>query len=146
MDANEYQRACLRTERPQQLRISIDTARVLHGAIGLGTEAGELLDNVKRALFYGREVDKVNVLEECGDALWYIAVALEACGYTITQAMAANVAKLKARYPEGFSEVRAVQRTLDVERTVLESRRCANNPNFECSDQCPHSAEGCVLP
>lgn len=120
MDTNEYQKKCLRTERPEKLTLDLNKARLLHGAIGIGTEAGELLDNLKRAFFYGRGIDKVNVLEECGDVLWYVALALDACGYTIAQAMEMNVAKLQARYPEGFSEERATTRDLGLERKTLE--------------------------
>jgi NTP pyrophosphatase (non-canonical NTP hydrolase) len=120
MDANEFQKKCFRTERPERLNLSVDTARLLHGATGLASEGGELLDNVKAHLFYGKELDKTNVLEECGDALWFIAVALDSCGYTIQQAMEMNVAKLAARYPDGFSTDRALNRDIGLERSALE--------------------------
>lgn len=123
MDADDYQRAALRTDtdaaeqrqlasyadRMAGTSVHADTLadlgrmrdrRLLHGALGCGTEAGELLDAVKRATFYGKPVDAVNVVEECGDLLWYIAIALDAVGATMGQAMARNVAKLRARYPD----------------------------------------------
>lgn len=122
MSANEFQQKCLRTVKPQKVSLEPEPALLLHGAIGLASEAGELLDNVKAHLFYGRDLDKTNVLEECGDALWFISACLTACGYTIDQAMAMNVAKLAARYPEGFTEDRAKQRDLGLERKILEGK------------------------
>ena len=37
--------------------------RVLHSALGLSTEAGEILDAVKKHVYYGKELDKVNLLK-----------------------------------------------------------------------------------
>lgn len=122
MTADEFQKICLRTEKPAKLVLEVDRARLLHAAIGLGTEAGELLDNVKRVLFYGKSADDVNVLEECGDALWYISLALTACGYTMSQAMELNMLKLKARYPDGWTQDAALVRDLGLERAVLEGK------------------------
>lgn len=48
---------------------------LLHACAGMVTEAGELIDPFKRAMFYKKELDIVNVIEEIGDGLWYIAVA-----------------------------------------------------------------------
>jgi NTP pyrophosphatase (non-canonical NTP hydrolase) len=122
MTPDEYQQKCKRTERPEKIILEVERARILHGAVGMATEAGELLDNVKRSLFYGKEIDKVNVMEECGDALWYIAIALDACGYTMTQAMQMNIAKLSTRYPERFTEDAALNRDLGLERSTLEGK------------------------
>lgn len=119
MSPDEFQQQCKRTERPESLRIDVETARMLHAAIGLCTEAGELQDMLKRHLFYGQPLNPVNLLEECGDALWYISIALDAAGYTLGQAMAMNVAKLAVRYPEGFTEDCAVGRDIGLEQKVL---------------------------
>jgi NTP pyrophosphatase (non-canonical NTP hydrolase) len=49
-------------------------SRMLHGLIGLCTESGELLDAMKKHLYYGKELDTVNMLEEIGDLCWYLAI------------------------------------------------------------------------
>ena len=41
---------------------------ILHGVIGIITEAGELAEN----LLYGKSID--NLKEELGDVMWYIAL------------------------------------------------------------------------
>lgn len=99
---------------------NVDTIRLLHAAIGLSTESGELQDQVKRHLFYGKPLDRVNLIEEVGDVLWYAAVALMAVGSSFEVAMQANAAKLQKRYAAGFSETEAVGRDLGAERQALE--------------------------
>lgn len=122
MTADEFQKKCFRTEKPARLALDLDAARLLHGAIGLASEGGELLDQVKAHLFYGKTLDKTNVLEECGDALWFISVALDSCGYTLDQAMTMNVAKLAARYPVEWTQDAALNRDLGLEKKVLSGK------------------------
>jgi NTP pyrophosphatase (non-canonical NTP hydrolase) len=96
------------------------TPDLLHGAIGLATEAGEMLDAVKRALFYGAELDRTNLVEELGDLEWYMAVIRDALGVSQEDVQRINIEKLRARYPEKFSRDHALQRDLGRERAVLE--------------------------
>jgi len=93
---------------------------LLHAIMGCETEVGEMMDAIKRTIFYGKELDIVNVKEELGDLLYYVALAMHACGTSFEEVMKANHAKLKARYPDGFSKVRASERNLAEERKVLE--------------------------
>ena len=50
-------------------------ARFLHGAMGLCTETGEL----EEALYESRshQIDDINVVEECGDVIWYLAIVVD---------------------------------------------------------------------
>lgn len=97
------------------------TPDLLHGAIGLATEAGEMLDAVKRALFYGADLDRTNLVEELGDLEWYMAVIRDALGVDQEEVQRINIEKLRARYPEKFTRQHALRRDLERERTVLES-------------------------
>ncbi len=96
------------------------TPDLLHGAIGLATEAGEMLDAVKRALFYGAELDRTNLIEELGDLEWYMAVLRAALDVSQEDVQRINIEKLRARYPEKFSTDHALRRDLDRERAVLD--------------------------
>lgn len=49
---------------------------LLHAKLGMITEPAEALDAFKRAIFYGRDLDVVNLLEEIGDAIWYCHIPL----------------------------------------------------------------------
>lgn len=108
----------LPAERLQDLRL----VRLLHVAMGLVTEAGEFLDQLKKHIFYGKYLDKVNLREELGDSNWYERIGAEALETSLLEIMESNVAKLKARFPEKFSEEKAVNRDLDVERKILEGK------------------------
>jgi len=53
---------------------SILNSRVVHAALGINTEVGEYLDALKKHIFYGRPLDEVNLKEELGDMMWYMAI------------------------------------------------------------------------
>lgn len=101
-------------------RITPKTMRLLHGAMGLCTEAGELQDQLKKHIFYGKPLDIVNIAEECGDLFWYLAETLTAIDQKFVDVMQRNIDKLRARYPEKFTEEKALNRDLDAERSILE--------------------------
>ena len=94
--------------------------RLLHAGIGLATEAGEFLDALKKHVFYGKELDTVNLSEEMGDIFWYCALIADELKIDFSQVMDINIAKLKARYGDKFSEDKAENRDLKTERTILE--------------------------
>lgn len=94
--------------------------RVLHGALGMFTEAGELLQAVLKQLATG-ELDMVNVAEETGDSDWYKAIIHDETGITEDTVREKVIAKLKARYGEKFSSEAAINRDLAAERKVLEA-------------------------
>jgi NTP pyrophosphatase (non-canonical NTP hydrolase) len=95
-------------------------ARLLHAGIGLATESGEFLDALKKHLFYGGDLDKVNLKEELGDLLWYIALACDELGTDFSTLKATNIKKLQARYSDKFSYDSASFRDLEAERKILE--------------------------
>jgi NTP pyrophosphatase (non-canonical NTP hydrolase) len=94
--------------------------RLIHGAMGVVTESGELMDAMKKHVFYGADPDKVNLKEELGDLFWYIAVLCDALGISFEEVWETNIAKLKSRYGEKFNEDGALNRDLQKERGILE--------------------------
>lgn len=84
--------------------------RLVHAAIGVAGESGELLDAVKKHWIYKAELDRENILEECGDALFYLQALLAECGYSMEKAMRFNIEKLRKRYPEGYTDEAARER------------------------------------
>ncbi len=104
MNPLEYQKAALITLREGGFNVSLYAKgavhpNILHAAIGLGTESGEFLDNVKKSAFFGLPFDRINAIEELGDLLWYVAIACETLGTTIPEVMEKNICKLQHRYP-----------------------------------------------
>jgi NTP pyrophosphatase (non-canonical NTP hydrolase) len=97
-----------------------DRIDLLHAQLGISTEAGEFADAIKRYLYYGKDLDRTNLVEELGDLTWYIGLAIGALGTTWGQVFEANIKKLKARYPNKFSEESALNRDLETERNILD--------------------------
>jgi NTP pyrophosphatase (non-canonical NTP hydrolase) len=95
-------------------------SRLLHGGIGLATETGEILDAIKKHVFYGAELDTVNIEEELGDVLWYVAILCDELNLTLDQVCVKNIVKLQKRYPNKFTKDDAVNRDLKAEREILE--------------------------
>lgn len=98
---------------------SLVDRNLLHAAMGVLTEAVELLDAIQSAM-KGSSLDRVNLIEEMGDIEWYMAMAYRSIGTTPELVREINIAKLKARFPLKFTETEANQRDLQKERTVLE--------------------------
>ena len=99
---------------------------IIHGIIGGATETGEQCEALVKALddmMQGRAVtfDEVNLKEECGDQLWYLAILLARLGTDFTTEAKRNIAKLMLRFPAGFTEQNALVRDIAAERALLES-------------------------
>lgn len=97
------------------------TVRLLHAAMGLVTESAEFLDVLKKHIFYGKPIDKVNLKEELGDTTWYQRIACDELRTNMLEEMVRNVRKLRARYPIKFNPSEAIIRDLIKEREILES-------------------------
>lgn len=129
MDSDDYEKKALRTEftplfvNDRDGKPSEMLSRVMHAAMGMVTEAAEVIDMLKKHFIYGKPFDPVNLLEEVGDEEWYCALMLRATGYSFKEAFEKNVAKLQARFPDKFSEHAALNRDLTKERATLE-RKC----------------------
>jgi NTP pyrophosphatase (non-canonical NTP hydrolase) len=92
----------------------------LHMVLGISTESGELLDTFKKNLAYRKNLDWVNIEEEIGDIMWYISNFCRINNLDFENILDKNIEKLKIRYPEKFTEEKALNRNLDAERTKLE--------------------------
>jgi NTP pyrophosphatase (non-canonical NTP hydrolase)/DNA-directed RNA polymerase subunit RPC12/RpoP len=99
-----------------------DEVQTIHGCLGIAGEGGELAAAIERFAFYGKPLDRVNIKEECGDVLWYIAEICNAEGWTIEELMVSNIAKLRKRFPDKFTEHDAAEENRDraAERSVIE--------------------------
>ncbi len=120
MEYKDYQKESKRTcpNLNDQLRQGL--ADEMHMVLGISTEAGELLDAYKKHFAYGKDLDKTNVGEEIADIMWYISNLCRMLNIDMEEMLQRNIAKLKARYPEKFDEIKALNRNLEKERQILE--------------------------
>lgn len=100
--------------------ITPEQKRLLHSAIGLMTEAIEFAETVTEHIFEKRPLDLAHTKEEIGDIFWYSAIPVNLFGWTYADIMSVNIAKLRARYPDKWTQDQALNRDLDAERRVLE--------------------------
>lgn len=106
MKANEYQKLAMKTLNP-----ALDKKDVLiNGVMGLCGESGEAIDIVKKHLAQGHELDREHLIKELGDIAWYLAETATALDVDLETVLELNIAKLKERYPDGFSEERSKNR------------------------------------
>lgn len=74
----------------------------MNAALGLGGEAGEIVDLHKK-MFYHTEKDRHNdLVNEFGDLFFYAAKLMELHGITLEECLAANREKLIDRHPSMF--------------------------------------------
>ena len=86
-------------------------ADLLHMAVGVSGEAGELLDAVKKKTIYNKPLDIENVIEELGDLEFYMEGIRQILCITREQCLEHNIAKLSKRYAAGkFSNEQAAAR------------------------------------
>lgn len=93
---------------------------IIHAIIGKATEAGELLELLHATAINGEAFDVANAGEEIGDGFWYDALLARACGLTFDGIQRTNIAKLRHRFPDRFTEYDANNRDLFGERRILE--------------------------
>lgn len=86
-------------------------AHLDHMQTGVCTEAGELADAIKKHVFYGKELDLENVVEEIGDCFFYLQGIMNSLGIEKDWVIDHNVSKLSKRYASlSYSNEQAIKR------------------------------------
>jgi NTP pyrophosphatase (non-canonical NTP hydrolase) len=106
MNFNEYKQQVLRTVAPFFSREKHWTL----AALGLAGESGEVVDLLKKWLMHDHPLDQDRLKDELGDVLWYFTLMLHLLDCDIDEIMQRNVAKLQARYPNGFEQQKSIKR------------------------------------
>lgn len=84
-------------------------ADLLHPLMGIASESGEILDIYKNHMFYGEELDTVELLMELGDLYHFLQRAVNALHVSLDDIESINRAKLMSRYPQGYSNYKATR-------------------------------------
>lgn len=122
MTSAEYIQNALRTEAPYSFQATNGVSpRIEHAAMGAVTEAGELMTAVKKAKIYGKPLDHINLIEEAGDVMWYLAILADDLGVSFEEIWEKNIAKLRQRFPDRYSDEHCLNRDTEAERKILES-------------------------
>ncbi|MNF40756.1 MazG nucleotide pyrophosphohydrolase domain protein [compost metagenome] len=89
-----------------------ESVNLWHLGTGVGGEAGELLDAIKKYVAYNKPLDRENVIEELGDLMFYMEGIMQAINVSRDEVVAFNIQKLGKRYAQGYSD-RAAQERAD---------------------------------
>ena len=99
MTLNEYQEFAA---QGILLATSEHPTPVVGFALGLAGETGEVVDDIKKRVFHGRNIPMEHTAEELGDVLWYISNICTQYGLKLEDVAQRNVAKLMNRYPSEY--------------------------------------------
>jgi NTP pyrophosphatase (non-canonical NTP hydrolase) len=104
MNATDYQKQAARTliDKPG-FEIPDKDIMIIWNAIGLAGEAGEVCELAKKGIFHQHGIDRDKFAKEIGDCCWYIAALCTKLDLDMGEIMAANIEKLRVRYPAGYS-------------------------------------------
>lgn len=122
MKPSEYTKLALRTAKESDADTkcrAFGRMDLIHAALGLATETGEFIDATKKHIYYGKPLDRVNLLEELGDLCWYIALAIDFLETSWEEIWTINIKKLQSRYASSFSSAEAIGRDHHKERAEM---------------------------
>jgi NTP pyrophosphatase (non-canonical NTP hydrolase) len=103
---DQYQALAMRTAK-----VDLDEkGHLIHGALGISNDAGEYAGAIRDHVIYGKTLDTINCAEELGDLLWFVQYSAKKLGFTLSGIAEFNIAKLKKRYPEKYSDQQAIFR------------------------------------
>ncbi len=84
---------------------------LVHAALGIAGEAGEIVDVVKKNYAYKKPIDMAHLEEELGDVMYYIVMMTLFAGISLEDCLRKNIEKLNKRYPTGsYSNQDAIDR------------------------------------
>ncbi len=87
------------------------TVMVLHAALGVCSEAGELGDAIKKHAIYGKPLDRANLVEELGDLRFFMEAVCNMFDISDQEVLQGNANKLATRYKGlAYSDVAAIGR------------------------------------
>lgn len=90
-----------------------EKADLLHMAVGISGEAGELLDCIKKHVIYNKPLDRENAIEELGDIMFYLEGLMQNLQVSGVECIEANIKKLGVRYQGGVYSDQAAQERAD---------------------------------
>lgn len=89
----------------------------------LSLNAGEFADfAIKKFVFYGKPFNDQPLIDRLTKVHTLVETILQEAGFTVEQARERNIAKLKVRYNDKFTEAAALERNLEEERKILENK------------------------
>jgi len=84
-------------------KLSTDRDHIMNAVLGLGGEAGEVVDLHKKIFYHSDKKGRLDELKkELGDVMYYWLKIVDLYDFDVDEILAMNYHKLKNRYPECF--------------------------------------------
>ena len=117
----------IQTYGEYQLRLIPDLGtykqNLVHMALGVGGEAGEVVDLCKKHFAYDKPLDVAHLVEELGDLIFYVNGILALIDTSWDEVLTANIKKLEARYPNAkFNADHAINRDKEAEQAAMKGQ------------------------
>ena len=81
---------------------------IIECCLGLSGEVGEVVDLIKKSLMYSQPLDQRKLLLELGDVFHYFLRLAHLNHISLPTLMDANAQKLRARFPDGYTNAAAI--------------------------------------
>lgn len=78
--------------------------------LGLGGEAGEILDYLKKTMYHKHPFNDNHLKEEIGDLCWYLFALINSYDFNFVDILKINIEKRLKRYPNGFNYKDSIDR------------------------------------
>ena len=95
---DEYQSLC----RNSAKKFDTPVEEILTWGLGITGEAGDVASCIKKTFMHDNDKKK-GIRENLGDTLWYAAMICNFFGWSMQEILNENKAKLRQRYPDGFT-------------------------------------------
>ena len=105
MTFKEYQNDARRTQNPNLT----PRERLEHATWLLAAETGEVC-GIHQKMHQGHPLNYPALRKEIGDVLWGLAELCDVYKFDLGMIAEENIAKLRRRYPDGFSAERSIDR------------------------------------
>ena len=101
----EYQTQARRTQNHELT----PRERLEHALWGLTSEVGEIC-GIHQKTHQGHALDAAALRREIGDAMWFIGELCDVYDWDMGWIAEENIAKLRRRFPDGFSSDKSIHR------------------------------------
>jgi len=98
----EYQELCNKTAG----NFDNKEKEIFTWGLGIAGEAGDVAGCIKKTFSHGNDQTS-GIRENIGDTLWYAAMICNFFNWNMQDILDENIAKLKKRFPQGFTQENA---------------------------------------
>ena len=98
------------TKPATDIKLSHLDTHLMHAALGIAGEGGEVVDLIKKSVINGKPLDITEMTKELGDLEFYIGLLRSVLQIDRDVVLQMNIEKLRQRYLDGYSDQASADR------------------------------------